>query len=68
VPFWRRKPRLREIAESEAYDRSYGRPSGEVKVTKLPPRRQRDRDVLASGELLRRAFLDRLERRGDDER
>jgi hypothetical protein len=67
VPFWRRKPRLREIAESEAYDRSYGQPSGEVKVTKLPPRRRRDREVLAGGELLRRAFLDRLEKRHEEE-
>ena len=63
MPFWRRKLVLREIAESEAYDRSYGERSGEVKTTKLPPRPRRDRNVLASGELLRRAFLDRLEKR-----
>ena len=67
MPFWRRKPRLREIAESEAYDRSYGQTTGEVKVTKLPPRRRRDREVLASGELLRRAFLDRLEKRHEED-
>jgi hypothetical protein len=34
-----------------------------VKVVKLPPRRPRDTVVLARGELLRRSFLERLERR-----
>jgi hypothetical protein len=63
MPFWRRKPRLRVIHEAEAYDRSYGDVSSEVRIVKLPPRRPRDREVLASGELLRRAFLDRLEAR-----
>lgn len=60
---WRRKRRERPIGEAEAYARSYGTPSAEVKVIKLPPRRPRDRDVLATGERLRRAFLERLERR-----
>jgi hypothetical protein len=60
---WRRKRQARPIGEAEAYARSYGTPSSEVKVIKLPPRRPRDRSVLATGELLRRAFLERLERR-----
>jgi hypothetical protein len=63
MAFWRRKARLRELGEAEAYERTYGGPHTEVVVVKLPPRRPRDRDVLAHGELLRRAFLDRLEHR-----
>lgn len=65
MAFWRKR-RLREIGESEAYDRSYGGAPRDVKVVKLPPRRPRDRDVLASGELLRRAFLDRLHKRDEE--
>jgi hypothetical protein len=63
--FWRRKARLHELGEAEAYERTYGGPhrNTEVLVVKLPPRRPRDRNVLANGELLRRAFLDRLEHR-----
>jgi hypothetical protein len=60
---WRRREQTKPIGEAEAYERSYGSPSAEVKVVRLPPRRPRDRKVLESGELLRRAFLDRLERR-----
>jgi hypothetical protein len=63
MPFWSRKSRLREIHEAEAYDRSYGNLSNDVRIVKLPPRRPRDPEVLASGELLRKAFLDRLEAR-----
>ena len=65
MPFWRRRPRLHVIHEAEAYDRSYGGISNDVTIVKLPPRRPRDREVLASGELLRKAFLDRLEARED---
>ena len=60
---WRRKRQPEPIGEAEAYKRSYGAPSADVKVVKLPPRRPRDRTVLERGELLRRAFLERLERR-----
>ncbi len=63
MPFWRRKSALPPIDEAEAYDRSYGQPRTDVKLIRLPPRRPRDREVLAHGELLRRAFLDRLEHR-----
>ena len=59
----RRKEQTRPIGEAEAYRRSYGEQSQEVRVIKLPPRRPRDKKVLESGETLRRAFLDRLERR-----
>ncbi len=68
LAFWRRKRREREIGEGEAYERAYGQPSGDVKRVKLPPRRPRDTDVLASGDRLRRAFLARLEQREDDRR
>jgi len=60
---WRRREQAKPIGEAEAYERSYGEPSLEVRVIKLPPRPARDRKVLEAGENLRRAFLDRLERR-----
>ena len=62
----RRKQQAEPIGEAEAYRHSYGEPSPDVKVikvVKVPPRRPRDRAVLESGELIRRAFLERLERR-----
>ena len=59
----RRKQQANPIGEAEAYARSYGEPSPDVKVIKLPPRRPRDRAVLESGELIRRAFVERLDRR-----
>ena len=61
--FWRRKQQAKPIDEAEAYDRSYGNPTSEVRIIKLPPRRPRDRQVLETGERLRKAFLERLERR-----
>jgi hypothetical protein len=59
----RRKAQSQPIGEAEAYKRSYGEQSHDVRVIKLPPRRPRDKQVLESGEKLRRAFLDRLEQR-----
>jgi hypothetical protein len=59
----RRKQQARPIGEAEAYARSYGEPSADVRVVKLPPRRPRDRAVLDSGEAIRRAFVERLDRR-----
>jgi hypothetical protein len=66
VRFFRRRPRLREIGESEAYGRSYGDRSADVKVIKLPPRRPRYRGVLMKGEQLRRAFVTRLDARAHE--
>jgi hypothetical protein len=60
---WRRRQQSKPIDEAEAYDRSYGTPAADIRIVKLPPRRPRDRDVLQTGENLRRAFLERLERR-----
>jgi len=54
--------RLHEIGEAEAYGRSYGNTSGEVKIVKVEPRRPRYQ-LKVSGENLRTAFLDRLNRR-----
>ena len=58
----RTETRLHEIGEAEAYGRSYGDHSGEVKVVKVEPRRPRYQ-LKVSGESLRDAFLDRLNRR-----
>ncbi len=54
--------RLHEIGEAEAYGRSYGDASGEVKIVKVEPRRPRYQ-LQVSGENLRTAFLERLNRR-----
>jgi hypothetical protein len=64
VRLFRRKneTRLHEIGEAEAYGRSYGNASGEVKIVKVEPRRPRYQ-LKVSGETLRNAFLDRLNRR-----
>jgi hypothetical protein len=69
VRLFRRKAetRLHEIGEAEAYGRSYGDQSGEVKVVKVEPKRPRY-DLKVSGESLRSAFLDRLNRREAAER
>jgi hypothetical protein len=61
--FFRRKSRLRQIGEAEAYDHSYGEARRDVKIVKSEPRRPRYREVLADGERLRQAFLDKLEKR-----
>jgi hypothetical protein len=60
-----RKPkhRLRELGESEAYNNSYGDAPRDVKIVKLEPRRPRYKQVLADGERLRQAFLQRLDKR-----
>jgi hypothetical protein len=62
------KQRLRELGESEAYHHSYGEPPRDVKIVKLEPRRPRYRQVLADGERMRQAFLQRLDNRDKEER
>jgi hypothetical protein len=59
----KRKLRLRELGESEAYHHSYGEPPRDVKIVKLPPRRPKYKHVLADGERMRQAFLQRLDKR-----
>ncbi len=65
--FRRKRQRLREIGEAEAYGRSYGGSSGDVKIVKVEPRRPRYQ-LKVTGEGLRNAFLDRLNRREPSER
>jgi hypothetical protein len=64
VPLFRRKKetRLHQIGEKEAYGRSYGDVSGDVKIIKVVPRRPRHQ-LKITGEALRNAFLERLNRR-----
>ena len=70
MPLFRRRKtesRLHQIGEAEAYGRSYGDQSGDVKIVKVEPRRPRYQlDV--SGEKLRNAFLERLNKRDPSER
>ena len=65
--FRRRKQRLRQIGESEAYGRAYGDRSTQVRVVKLEPRRPRYQ-LKVSGETLRRAFAERLAKREEPDR
>jgi hypothetical protein len=64
VPLFRRKneARLHQIGEAEAYGRSYGETKRDVKIVKVEPRRPRYQ-LKVTGEALRDAFLDRLNRR-----
>ena len=64
MPLFRRKKdtRLHQIGEKEAYGRSYGQVSGDVRIVKVEPRRPRHQ-LKITGEGLRKAFLDRLNRR-----
>jgi hypothetical protein len=61
------KQRLRPLGESEAYHHSYGDAPRDVKIVKLEPRRPRYRQVLADGERLRQAFLQRLDKRKQED-
>lgn len=59
----KQKQRMRPLGESEAYHHSYGDTPRDVKIVKLEPRRPRYQEVLADGERLRQAFLQRLDKR-----
>ena len=69
IRLFNRKPkqRLRPLGESEAYHHSYSEAPRDVKIVKLEPRRPRYRQVLADGERMRQAFLQRLDRRDKEE-
>ena len=58
----RRKRRIGEIDEAQAYRNSYGERSALVRTVELPPRRPRFTPHV-SGEELRRRFEERLESR-----
>jgi len=62
-----RQRRLRTLGESEAYHHSYGDAPRDVKIVKLEPRRPRYKQVLEDGERLRQAFLQRLDKREQEE-
>jgi hypothetical protein len=64
VPLFRRKKdsRLHAIGEAEAYGRAYGQHSGDVRVLKVE-RRTPVRQLKITGEALRNAFLERLNKR-----
>ena len=51
------------LDEAAAYERCHGTRSTDVRIVKLPPRRRRYDDVLATGEELRRLFEERLDSR-----
>jgi hypothetical protein len=69
MPLFRRKheARLHQIGEAEAYGRSYGDVSRDVKIVKVEPRRPRYQ-LKVTGEALRNAFLDRLNKRDPADR
>jgi hypothetical protein len=61
-----RRRKLQQLDEAAAYARTLPA-RGDVTIVKLPPRRPRDEAVLATGDRLRRAFLDRLQRREQED-
>ncbi len=62
----RRRPAQIPLDEAAAYARCHGTRDNDVRIVKLPPRRERY-DVLAAGEQLRRSFEARLDARALDE-
>jgi hypothetical protein len=62
----RRRARLNELSEAEAYARSYGTRSDDVRAVRLEPRRPRFQ-LRVSGEELRRRFEERLNARRSHE-
>jgi hypothetical protein len=63
VWIFRRKPRERPFDEATAYARLHGDRDELVRIVELPPRRKRYRDLLASGEQIRRGFERKLDER-----
>ena len=58
-----RRSALPPLDEAAAYARCHGARSQDVRIVKLPPRRTRYREVLATGEELRVLFEQRLDAR-----
>ena len=58
-----RRAALTPLDEAAAYARCHGNRDNDVRIVKLPPRRPRYEDVLASGEDLRVLFELRLDAR-----
>lgn len=57
-----RKQRLRPLSEAEAYHRCHGMRETDVRIVHLEPRRPRYQ-LAVSGDDLRRAFEEKLDRR-----
>ena len=69
MPFFRRREKTSPYDEASAYARCHGdRDEGSVRIVKLPPRRKRYDEVLATGEDLRRQLEQRLDGREADAR
>jgi hypothetical protein len=62
----RRRPAMPPLDEAAAYARCHGSRDHDVRIVKLPPRRERY-DVLEAGERLRRSFEARLDARALEE-
>jgi len=62
----RRRSAIMPLDEATAYARCHGTRDHDVRIVKLPPRRERY-DVLAAGETLRRSFEARLDARALEE-
>ena len=58
-----RRAALAPLDEAAAYERCHGSRTSEVRIVKLPPRRPRYEDLLATGEQLRKLFEQRLDKR-----
>jgi hypothetical protein len=67
VGIFRRRPRERPFDEVTAYARLHGDRDTLVRIVELPPRRKRYRDLLASGEQIRRGFERKLDEREPDD-
>ena len=57
----RKRDRLRPLDEAAVYARCHGERDDNVRIVKLPPRRVRYENVLASGESIRRDFESKLD-------
>lgn len=61
-----RRSALQPLDEAAAYARCHGARSRDVRIVKLPPRRARYTEVLATGEELRALFEQRLDARDSE--
>jgi len=67
LPWRRKRGRLRQIGEAEAYGRAYGDRTADVRIVATVPRRPRYK-LLATGEELRRQFEEKLLKRAESKR
>jgi hypothetical protein len=64
--FGRGTDRLRPLDEAAAYARCHGSRDDTVRIVKLPPRRARHPELLATGEQIRRGLEARIDAREPD--